>query len=63
MKKEEVTHSDIGDSNENIEQVYITPKDIAELDKGNNLTEKDIGFGRRIINKLKELFRRNDNQR
>lgn len=41
----------------------ITPKDIAELDKKSELTETEIGLGRRIINKLKELFRKNDNQR
>lgn len=41
----------------------ITPKDIAELDKKSELTETEIGLGRRIINKLKELFRKSDNQR
>lgn len=42
--------------------IQINPKEIAELDRDNQLTLTEISFGKRIIERIKNLFRINDNK-
>ena len=37
---------------------YINPKEIAELDRNTGLTTTEVNLGRKIIEKLKEIFQR-----